>query len=72
MLVLISLLLACAAAVSQAEPMGTGWTYQGRLIDANNAADGLYDFQFKLFDAASGPNQVAGDVNKADVDVIDG
>ena len=32
-----------------AEPMGTVFTYQGRLIDANDAADGLYDFQFELY-----------------------
>jgi hypothetical protein len=30
--------------------VGTAFTYQGRLIDANQAADGLYDFQFKLYD----------------------
>ena len=44
------LLVSLADAV-MAEPMGTAFTYQGRLIDANNAADGLYDFQFKLYDA---------------------
>jgi hypothetical protein len=52
--------------------MGTAFTYQGRLMDANEAADGVYDFQFKLLDAPSGPNQVGGDVNKPDVNVIDG
>ena len=39
----------CFGPVGLAEPVGTAFTYQGRLIDSNNAADGLYDFQFKLF-----------------------
>jgi len=62
------------AQVSEAEPMGTVITYQSRLIDANSAADGLYDFQFKLFDDPNVilGNQVGSDVNKPDVDVIDG
>lgn len=54
--------------------MGTAFTYQGRLIDANSAANGLYDFQFKLYDD---PNVIVGtqvgsaiDINE--LDVIDG
>ncbi len=58
--------------ISYATPMGTEFTYQGRLIDANSAADGLYDFQFKLFDDPCTGSQVGDDVNKPDVDVIDG
>ena len=58
----------------EASSMGTAFTYQGRLIDANDPADGLYDFRFKLYDDANTitGNQVGGDVNKPDVDVIDG
>jgi hypothetical protein len=52
--------------------VGTAFTYQGHLYDANHIADGLYDFQFKLHDADSGDSQVGSDVNKPDVDVIDG
>ena len=62
----------CWAGVSQAAPMGTAFTYQGRLLDANSAADGLYDFQFKLYDANTAGNQLDSDVNMPDVDVIDG
>jgi hypothetical protein len=56
------------------EPMGTAFTFQGRLLDDNAAADGLYDFQFKLFDSVDEAygNQEGSDVNKPDVDVIDG
>ncbi len=62
------------AEVSNAEPMGTAWTYQGRLLDANGPSDGMYDFQFKLYDNANviDGNQVGADVNVPDVDVIDG
>jgi hypothetical protein len=62
----------CFVGYSAAEPISTAFTYQGRLIDANSAADGLYDFQFKLYDANVGGNKVSYDVNTPDVDVIDG
>ncbi|NIP24893.1 MAG: hypothetical protein GWN67_26095 [Phycisphaerae bacterium] len=35
----------------KAKPMGTGFTYQGRLLDANSTVDGLYDFEFSLYNA---------------------
>ncbi len=67
-------LMVWSAAVSKAVPMSTAFTYQGRLIDANDAADGLYDFQLKLYDD---PNvivgrQVGGTIDINDLDVIDG
>ncbi len=57
--------------VSEAAPMGTAFTYQGHLYDANYAANGQYDFAFKLYDANVGGSKVGTDVNLADVDVID-
>ena len=62
------------AKVCKAAPLGTAFTYQGHLYDTNSIANGLYDFQFKLFDD---PNvvigqQIGSDVNQPDVDVIDG
>lgn len=71
-LVLALGLMVWPAKVSEAAPMGTAFTYQGRLIDANNPADGEYDFQFKLYDANSGGSQVGDDVNRPDVNVVDG
>ncbi|MHC4640192.1 MAG: tail fiber domain-containing protein [Planctomycetota bacterium] len=65
-------LMVCLAEVSSAVPMGTAWTYQGRLIDANNAADGEYDFQFKLYDAQTAGVQQASTIDVNDLDVIDG
>ncbi|MHC4501617.1 MAG: hypothetical protein ACYS21_21225, partial [Planctomycetota bacterium] len=60
--------------VSAAEPMGAAFTYQGLLYDANYVADGLYDFQFKLYNDGNvvDGNQVGDDVNVPDVDVIEG
>ncbi len=51
----LSLLLAHGT-TSRAEPVGTAFTYQGRLTDANQPANDLYDFQFKLFDGSTGGN----------------
>jgi hypothetical protein len=50
--------------------MGTAWTYQGRLMDANQPADGLYDLRFKLYDSNDVQQENAVDIN--DLDVIDG
>jgi len=62
----------CFVGGSAAEPLGTAFTYQGRLIDANSAADGLYDFQFKLYDANVAGAQKGSTINDGQVDVIDG
>lgn len=56
---------------TDAEPIGTAFTYQGHLYDDNQVANGEYDFQFKLYDANNGGNQIGSDVNKLDIDVID-
>jgi hypothetical protein len=40
-------------------PLGTAFTYQGKLTDGGPAANGLYDFEFTLYDAATGGNHVA-------------
>ncbi|NIP22320.1 MAG: hypothetical protein GWN67_00515 [Phycisphaerae bacterium] len=58
--------------LSHAAPMGMAWTYQGRLIDANYPADGLYDLQFKLFDANVVGTQQSSTIEVNDLDVIDG
>ncbi len=73
-LVLAVGLMVCQAKVGEAVPIGTSFTYQGHLYDANYVANGGYDFQFALYDS-NDPcvgSQVGSDVNKADVDVIDG
>ena len=60
------------AVVGKAAPMGTAWTYQGRLMDANVPADGIHEFQFELYDLPEDGNQIDGTVALRSVDVIDG
>jgi len=52
--------------------MGTAFTYQGRLMDANEPADGIYEFEFKLYDSLTNGSQLNGTVAFRGVDVIDG
>jgi hypothetical protein len=52
--------------------MRTAYTYQGRLIEGDDAGDGLYDFAFKLFDDPCTGTQQGSTVNIDDLDVIDG
>lgn len=58
--------------VAVAAPMGTAFTYQGRLMDANEPADGLYDFQFRLYDDPNAGSQHGNEIDINDLDVIDG
>ena len=54
-------------------PLGSGFTYQGQLKDADVPAIGAYDFIFRLYDAAGGLGvQVGGDVTVDDWPVVDG
>ena len=73
----VGILLVTAAVLfvvagAEAKGVGTAFTYQGRLIDANAAADGEYDLRFGLYDSNSDGNQVGGDIDVNDIDVIDG
>jgi len=71
-LVLAFGLIVCLPKVGQAAPMGTAWTYQGRLMDANVPADGLYDLQFKVYDANVLGTQKGSTIDVNEVDVNDG
>ena len=70
-LVLGLLLIGLPAAV-YAATVGTAFTYQGNLTDGGSPANGQYDFQFKLFDAASGGGQVGSTLVKDNVEVTNG
>jgi len=65
-------LVVCITNLSHAVPMGTAWTYQGKLMDANGPVDGLYDFQFTLFNDPCAGNQQGGTVVVEDLDIIEG
>ena len=69
--VAILVIALCMAGVGWAAPMGTAFTYQGRLVDANSPAEGVYDFEFEIYDALDGGGQQGSTVSKDDVDVID-
>ena len=55
-----------------AAPVGTAFTYQGRLKSAGQPANGNYDLRFTLYDAASGSGQVGSPVTNAPVVLTNG
>jgi hypothetical protein len=55
-----------------AQDVGTAFTYQGRLNDADEPADGTYDSRFIVYDAPVGGSQVGNIVTREDVTVTDG
>lgn len=74
----LAMLLAVPIAAAQA-PLGSGVTYQGRLMQAGSPADGAYPMEFTLWDdstggAPAGPTLSFDGVggNPPPVDVIDG
>jgi hypothetical protein len=60
------------ASVAAPSPLGTAFTYQGRLTDNGSPASGAYDLRFFLFDAAAGGTEVALPVTLEDVTVASG
>jgi len=55
-----------------AAPLGTAFTYQGRLSDGANPANGIYDLRLTLYDAATNGSVVAGPLTNAAVAVSNG
>src|SRR6185295_17223278 len=56
-LTILTLTSAIAAAI-HAAPMGTSFTYQGRLNDGGAPANGKYDMVFNLYDAPTNGNVI--------------
>jgi hypothetical protein len=75
-LVLVFALSAAAllivSAVVAGSPMGTDFTYQGFLKSGGTPATGAFDFEFRLFDTATGGAQVGSLVAHDDVPVTNG
>jgi len=65
-------LMVCPAQLANAAPLGTAFTYQGRLIDANGVANGPYDFEFRLFDDPCTGAPLGGTIDINNLDVIEG
>src|SRR5207247_4630344 len=55
-----------------APAQGTAFTYQGKLNDGGNPANGQYDFQFSLYDALTGGAQQGSTVTVTNVTVTAG
>ena len=68
----IAAALLAGVTLAHSQPVGTAFTYQGRLTDAGNPATGTYDLQLALFDAASAGGQVGPTLTRDDVVVTDG
>jgi hypothetical protein len=51
---------------------GTAFTYQGRLTSGTNAASGIYDLRFTVYDSSSGAGLVAGPLTNSPVAVSNG
>jgi len=65
-------LLVWASGNVTAEPLGTAFTYQGQLTESGAAAQGLFDFRFAIYDAASGGSPLAGPLTNSAVGVSNG
>ncbi|MFI4896282.1 MAG: hypothetical protein ACIARR_00480 [Phycisphaerales bacterium JB059] len=65
-------LLAAGAGLAQAQPLTETFTYQGRLSDSAELADGFYDFQFRLFRDAGATTIVGSPITRTNVEVVDG
>ncbi|HYW72454.1 MAG TPA: hypothetical protein VE961_15565, partial [Pyrinomonadaceae bacterium] len=59
-------------AFSAVQAQTTAFTYQGRLTDGGNPANGNYDLQFSLFDDVSGGNQIGSTLSRTNTPVTAG
>jgi len=61
------------SAISEmAYAQGTAFTYQGRLNDGANPANGVYDLRFEIFDASVNGNQISGSYTYQGLGVTNG
>jgi hypothetical protein len=57
---------------SSAQAQGTAFTYQGKLTSAGQAANGCYDMEFSLYNAAVGGTEVGNTVTNSSIAVTNG
>jgi hypothetical protein len=60
------------ALAANAFGQSSAFSYQGRLNDAGTPANGTFQFQFKLYDAPNGGNQIGGVFSDSAVTVTNG
>ena len=68
LVLLISLLSFGATAFAQT----SAFVYQGKLNDGGAVANGAYQFEFRLYDAASGGNQIGNAISNLPATVTNG
>ncbi len=72
-LVFVALALTLTVTASRAQsPLGTAFTYQGQLKNAAGPVTDTCNFQFSLWDAASGGTQIGATQTQSGVSVTDG
>ena len=65
-------LLGLAGSVLTAAPLGTAFTYQGKLTSGGNPATGIYDLRLTIYDALNGGVAVGGPLTNSAVVVTNG
>jgi hypothetical protein len=68
----LSVATLCVANALAVAPLGSTFTYQGRLTDGAQPANGHYDFVFNLMDAPTNGNAIANPVSLQNTVVQDG
>jgi hypothetical protein len=71
-MLVIALVSLCMAAVAFAVPVGTNFTYQGKLQKDAAPYSGAADLLFRLYDDVGAGNQVGADVTLAGVTITEG
>lgn len=69
---LLAVMLVGACVSANAEPLGSGFSYQGELRQQGNPANGLFDFKFSIFDLEIGGSALATPLLLEDVSVEEG
>ncbi len=69
---ILSLIAVCLSAAPYTLAQGSAFTYQGRLSDNGDPANGTYDIQFTLKDAASGGSSIGVPASIAPLAVSNG
>jgi hypothetical protein len=71
-LVRAALFIWMAAVTASAVPVGTAFTYQGKLTDGNGPANGSFDRQFALYDSPNSGTRIGTVLTNAAVPVSNG
>lgn len=71
-ILVLTFLALCLIRAAFAAPLGTGFTYQGQLMESGAPANGNHSMAFQLFDAVSGGVAKSGVFGPTNVNVTDG